>query len=126
MIVDDLPALGSPFHDQGEGSASSRLSPALQEKSSGDQCEAGAQRSCLNLLEPQAVPMSTGNKPGCVVLSNEVDSMPRPASIDERGRALWSVVGQEPVEVTTVPVVRSTIQLSYDRVRECPAIDLTG
>jgi hypothetical protein len=52
--------------------------------------------------------------------------MPRPASIDERGRALWGVVGQKPVEVTPVPVVRSAIQLSYDGIRECPAIDLTS
>lgn len=126
MIVDDLPALGSPFHYQGEGSAPSRFPPSLQEKARGDQCEGGTQRPHLDLLEPQAVPMGARGKPGCVVLSNEVDSVPGPVPVDESGTTLCGVIGEKSVEVTPVPVVRSAIQLSHDRIGERPAIGLTG
>src|SRR6476469_8828224 len=125
MIVDDLPTLALPFHDQGEGSAASGLSPALQDEPGGDQCQGGAERPHLDFLEPQAIPASARRKPWGVVLSNKVDSMPGSPAIDKRGSALRGIVGQKGIEVTPIPVSGGAVQLSHDRIGQGLAIDLS-
>lgn len=114
MIVNDLPALRPLLHDQGEGSASSDLPPALKHETCSDQRESGAQGTDLNGFEPQAVPASVRGEPVTVVLPNEVDSVPGPSAIDERSRTFGGIVGEKSIQVPPVPVRRRPVQLRHN------------
>src|SRR3954468_20982795 len=104
MVVDDLPTLRSSFHHQRKWAASSHRAAPHEEEPCGDQCRGRAQRPDLHFLEVKAVPPGAWSEPRRVVLPDEVDAVASSSAIDERGGAFGSVIGDEALEVPSVPV----------------------
>src|SRR5262245_64714966 len=74
VIVENLPAIGSALHHEGEGTAGSGTLGVIEDEPGGYESKGGAERPDIELLEPQAVAGSSWRKPRRVVAPDDVDS----------------------------------------------------
>src|SRR3954471_17123831 len=111
MVVDDLPTLRSPFHHQRKWAAASHGAAPHEEEPCRDQRRGRAQRPDLHFFKVKAVAPGPRSKPGSVVLPDEVNPLASSSAVNERRRAFGSIVGNEAVEISPVPVAGRPVQL---------------